>query len=98
MVLLELQYFEIMDRNFTAIEARVYIGGICSRIYRNFDALNDTKERYGNQMERFELRDEATAVAFIESNPDYAAVEWRGTKGSGEPQSPPPRSERGRRP
>lgn len=77
MVILELQYFEIMDKDFTAVEARIFIGGICARIFRNFDASDSQKERYSNQSERFELPDQYAAVAFIRSNHGYSEIETK---------------------
>ena len=75
MVILAFQYFEVMDRDFTAIEARIFVDDVCARVFRNFDASDCRKERYSNQTERFELPDEPSAVAFIESNHGYNEVQ-----------------------
>ena len=71
MVTLELQYFEVMDRDFTAIEARIFVGGVCARLLRNFDANGCQQERYGNQAEHFEFADDSAALSFIKSNRAY---------------------------
>lgn len=74
MVRLELQYFEIMDLDFTAIEARILVDGVCSRVFRNFDDEWCDRGRYGNQAETFQFPDEARAVAFLKSNASYSEV------------------------
>ena len=71
MTTLEFRYFEIMDMDITAIEARIYEDGLCTRVFRNFDEEWCDRGRYANQTERFTLPDELMAVAFLKSSGSY---------------------------
>ena len=74
MTTLELQFFEIIALDFTAVEARVFVDGNCSRIFRNFDEADCRQSLFPNQKEYFEFASEQAAVAFLTSARRYAEV------------------------
>lgn len=74
MTALELQYFEIIDMDITAVEARIYVDGVCARVFRNFEEEWCGRGLYGNQAEKFELPNETAAVAFLKSSGSYEEI------------------------
>lgn len=83
MVVLTLQYYEIIERDFTGVD--IYIEQNRRRIahYRNYDATERFRERCGNQSECFSLPNLQTARSFIESSGAYKEVSPRPRKAPG---------------
>lgn len=67
------QYYEILDKDFTGVEITITEGGQIKSIYRNYyDVQNETIHK--NQTETFELPSVKIARQFIESAGTYENV------------------------
>ena len=80
MVVLTFQYYEIIERDITAVD--IYIEQNQKRIahYRNYNATKRFQDRCGNQSERFCLPSLDAARRFVESSGSYKEVRTRPKK------------------
>jgi hypothetical protein len=71
MTTLRLSYHEIMDTDFTAIDAEILHDEQQVAHYRNYDPSSLSKEIYANQSEDFTMPSVEVARQFLTSNEDY---------------------------
>jgi hypothetical protein len=74
MVILEFLYHEIMEQDYTAIDARIIRNGSVIAHFANYDRQNFGDEIYANQSEEFEFPDQLSARSFLASAGTYHEV------------------------
>jgi hypothetical protein len=71
---LRFQYFEVADRDYTAISIEIEQAGKSVACFRNWDSSAETKQIWGNQYEEFRLPSIQVALDFIKSAGCYHRV------------------------
>lgn len=74
MITIRLTYYEVMERDFTAVDAEILRGKRRLAFYRNYDPRQLDKEIYANQAEEFSFPTTGAARKFLESSGCYHQI------------------------